>query len=125
VDANEYPPRSYLQEDGDTGGPPVQDPTATATSGSHSVAVLPGTCTNPTRPSRVHMPSRSTLSANTFSPFCSFLLGPSFPTTGPAPQWPGGTAQAPTATSYDQWGCIVVYTAPATCTSTGHANPSP
>jgi hypothetical protein len=126
VDANEYPPRSYLQEDGDnTTGPPDQDPTAVAATGSHSVAVLPGTCGSSTRLSRVHVPTRSTLTVpNNGSTFCSSYLG-GFPSTGAAPQWPTGTSQAPTATTYDEWGCITVFTAPATCTSTGHSNPSP
>jgi hypothetical protein len=128
VDANEYPPRSYLQEDGDTGGSPVQDTTAVAATGSHSVAVYPGACgtsPTPTRLSRVYLPFRSTLTTpNNGSLICSGFLG-AFPLTGAAPQWPGGTAQAPTAADYDQWGCIAVYTAPATCSSTGHANPSP
>jgi hypothetical protein len=130
VNANEYPPLSYVQEDEPVGGSPVKDTTATATSGSHSVAALPGTCslpsTTPTRPSQVFVPSRSTLTANTGSPSCSAKLG-GFTPTGPAPQWPGGTVQAPTATTYDQWGCIVIYTAvpPLTCSSTGHSNPSP
>jgi hypothetical protein len=118
VDANEYPPRSYVQEDGDaTGGSPVQDTTVAITTGSHSVAVFPGTCnlpstTVPTRPSRVYLPARSTKTTGTVSPVCAGLLG-AFPPTGAAPLWPGGTAQAPTATNYDEWGCIAVYTAPA------------
>jgi hypothetical protein len=131
VNANEYPPRSYIQEDGNnTTGAPVQDTTVPAATGSHSVAVLPGTCnlpsTVPTRLSRVFVPFRSTLSTpNNGSTFCSTTLG-AFTPTGPAPQWPGGPAQAPTATTYDQWGCIAVYTAAAAmCSSTGHANPSP
>jgi hypothetical protein len=133
VDANEYPPLSYLQEDGDdTGGAPVKDPTAVAATGSHSVAVYPGACSlpspAPTRLSRVYVPARSTLTAGAASTFCSSLLTPklgAFPATGAAPQWPGGTAQAPTAITWDQWGCIAVYTAPATCSNTGHASPKP
>ena len=132
VDANEYPPQSYIQEDGDdTGGAPVQDGTATTATGSHSVAALPGTCNlpspAPTRLSRVFVPIRSTKSTpNNGSTICSFWLG-GFTPTGAAPQWPGGTAQAPVATTYDEWGCIAVYTAntPQVCTNTGHANPSP
>jgi hypothetical protein len=133
VDANQYTPRSYIQEDGDnTTGAPVQDNTTPATTGSHSVAALPGTCnlpsTAPKRLSRVFMPARSTLTTGTVGGVCSTWLGPpiSFPTTGLAPQWPGGTTQAPAAADYDQWGCIAVYTADAAvCSSTGHANPSP
>jgi len=130
VDANEYPPRSYIQEDGDdTGGTPVQDETIGVATGSHSVAVYPGACNLPspvpTRLSRVYLPTRSTLTAGAPSLICSNNLG-AFPATGPAPQWPGGTAQAPTATDYNQWGCILVLTANAAmCTNTGHANPSP
>jgi hypothetical protein len=129
VDANEYPPRSYVQEDGDvTGGSPVQDTTVPHATGNGSVAVFPGTCSGstPTRLSRVYLATRSTLTTpNNGSKICSSFLG-AFPATGAAPQWPGGTTQAPTATDYDQWGCIAVYTASAaTCTSTGHANPSP
>jgi hypothetical protein len=132
VDANEYPPRSYIQEDGDdTGGAPIQDGTAGAATGSHSVAVYPGSCNlpspAPTRLSRVYVPTRSTLTVpNNASKICSTNLG-AFPPTGAAPQWPGGTAQAPTAVDYDQWGCIAVFTAqtPQVCTNTGHANPSP
>jgi hypothetical protein len=133
VDANEYPPRSSLQEDGDdvSGGPPVQDPTSTTATGSHSVAVMPGTCSlpspAPTRLSRVYVPIRSVLTApNDASGICSSFLG-GFTPTPPAPQWPGGTTQAPTATTYSEWGCIAVYTAttPQVCTNTGHANPSP
>jgi len=130
VDANEYPPRSYIQEDGDdTGGTPVQDETIGVATGSHSVAVYPGACNLtspvPTRLSRVYLPTRSTLTAGAPPLICSNNLG-AFPATGPAPQWPGGTAQAPTATDYNQWGCILVLTANAAmCTNTGHANPSP
>jgi hypothetical protein len=132
VDANQYTPRSYIQEDGDnTTGPPVQDSTSSTATGSHSVAVLPGTCNLPspvpTRQSRVFVPIRSTLSTpNNGSTICSFFLG-GFTPTGAAPQRPGGTTQAPTAADYDQWGCIAVYTPspPLTCSSTGHANPSP
>jgi hypothetical protein len=117
VDANEYPPRSYLQEDGDTGGSPALDAAVVVATGSHSVAVFPGTCnlpsTLPTRPSRVYVPTRSTLSApNNGSTICSTLVTTSFTPTG-------------SATTLDQWGCIAVFTAPATCSSTGHPNPSP
>jgi hypothetical protein len=131
VDANQYTPRSHIQEDGDnTTGPPATDPAVPTATGSHSVAVLPGTCNlpnpNPTRLSRVFVPIRSTLSTpNNGSTICSGALG-GFTPTPAAPQWPGGTTQAPTATNYDQWGCVVVLTADAAiCTSTGHANPSP
>jgi hypothetical protein len=130
VDANQYPPRSFIQEDGDnTGGSPVQDTTVPHATGNGSVAVFPGTCgssSTPTRLSRVYLATRSTLTTpNNGSKICSGFLG-AFPATGAAPQWPGGTTQAPTAIDYDQWGCIAVYTASAaTCTSTGHANPSP
>ena len=133
VDANEYPPRSYVQEDGDAGGPPVQDPTGVSATGSHSVAVFPGTCnlpsTTPTRPSRVYVPFRSTLTVpNNGSTVCTTkppISSSAFPATGPAPTWPAGTTQAPTPTTWDEFGCIAVFTAPATCSSTGHANPKP
>ena len=132
VNANEYPPLSYVQEDEPVGGPPVQDTTAPAATGGHSVAVLPGTCTTPTRQSQVYVPTRSTFSTpNNSSTICSSLLTPklgAFTPTGAAPLWPGGTAQAPNpSTTWDQWGCIAVFTPtpPLTCSSTGHANPSP
>jgi hypothetical protein len=114
VDANEYPPRSYVQEDGDaTGGSPVQDTTVPAATGSHSVAVFPGICTNPTRLSRVYVPTRSTLTTpNNSSTICSANISTTFTPTG-------------SATTWDQWGCIAVFSAPATCSSTGHNNPSP
>jgi hypothetical protein len=129
VDANQYPPRSFIQEDGDnTTTGPVQDTTVPHATGNGSVAVFPGTCSGstPTRLSRVYLATRSTLTTpNNGSKICSGFLG-AFPATGPAPQWPGGTTQALTATDYDQWGCIAVYTASAaTCTNTGHANPTP
>jgi hypothetical protein len=59
VDAGGYPPLSFVQEDGDTGagGPPSQDPTGTAATGSHSVAVFPGTCGSSPRLSRVYVPT--------------------------------------------------------------------
>jgi hypothetical protein len=85
-----------MQEDGDAGAgwPPVQDPTAIAATGSHSVAVFPGTCgssSDPTRLSRVYVPTRSTLTTpNNGSMICSSF---------------GGS---------DTVGCIAIFTAPAT-----------
>jgi hypothetical protein len=100
VDAGGYPPLSFIQEDGDTGagGLPTQDPTAIAATGSHSVAVFPGTCGSSPRLSRVYVPTRSNLTTPNNSPtFCSSH---------------GGS---------DGAGCIAVFTASAaTCTSTGH-----
>jgi hypothetical protein len=135
VDANEYPPLSHIQEDGDqTNGTPALDTTVAVATGSHSVAVMPGTCGSssiPTQLSRVYVPTRSTLSTpnSSTTTFCSTTPpqnSSTFPTTGPAPQWPAATAQAPTATTWDQWGCIAVLQATtATCSSTGHKNPSP
>jgi hypothetical protein len=96
VDAGKYPPLSFVQEDGDAGagGPPVQDPIGIAATGSHSVAVFPGTCgssSDPARLSRVYVPTRSTLTTpNNGSTICSSF---------------GGS---------DTVGCIAVFTAPAT-----------
>jgi hypothetical protein len=111
VDANGLPSASLIQEDSDfnRGGLPEPDNSAetdsgypNTTTGSHSVAVYPGSCAAPQRSSQVYVPIRSLTVANTFpSPLppgynglCGILSGS-----------PGA----------DTTGCIAVFTAPPAC----------
>jgi hypothetical protein len=89
-DAGGTPPTGS-QEDGD-GGSQGLDPAAPTGTGSHSVAVYPGTCVSPARTSQVYVPTRSNLSTPNNTPtICSN----------------GGGS--------DSVGCIAVFTTPLTC----------
>jgi hypothetical protein len=89
-DAGGTPPTGS-QEDGDGGSQELDTPASTAT-GSHSVAVYPGTCVSPARKSQVYVPTRSNLTTPNNTPtICSSN---------------GGS---------DSVGCIAVFTTPLTC----------
>jgi hypothetical protein len=69
-DAGGTPPTGSA-EDGDGGSQELDTPASTAT-GSHSVAVYPGTCVSPARNSHVYVPTRSNLTTPNNTPtICS------------------------------------------------------
>jgi hypothetical protein len=115
-DANGLPAAKQIQEDEFTlGGEPTPDFAPNTQTGSHSVAVYPGTCTGKPRSSQVYVPIRSNLVAKTFVP-------PGGPQT---PPWICSTLAAGNNPQADSIGCIAIYTAPVACVNTNQSTAPP
>jgi hypothetical protein len=115
-DAGGLPAAKQIQEDEFTpGGEPTPDFAPNTQTGSHSVAVYPGTCVGKPRSSQVYVPIRSNLVANTFVP-------PGGPQT---PPWICSTLAAGNNPQADTLGCITIYTAPPACVSTAKSTNPP